>query len=159
VPKTQTESSFPDSPRRSRPICRTTRDLTPAQRRLLEVMRDHQFGRVEYMPVQAGQPVFDDCVKIVRVARLGGESSGVNVPSAEEFELKGPVCELFDELDRLRDGVIVRLEFRHGLPFLLETTVAAAAQGPGGQAPGGQAPAMDDCAGRRLGRSAMNRGD
>ncbi len=39
---------------------------------------------------------------------------------AGEFELKRAVHDLFTELTRLGDGTIVRLEFRHGLPFLLE---------------------------------------
>ena len=47
---------------------RTTRDLTDAQRRLVAVMSAHQFGRIENLSVQAGQPVFDGDVRIVRVA-------------------------------------------------------------------------------------------
>ena len=100
---------------------RTTGDLTDAQRLLLRIMIEHQFGRLENVPVQGGQPVLDRGVKVVRVARLGGESGGTTVPSTDEFELKQAVCDLFDELARLRYGEIVRLEFRHGLPFLLET--------------------------------------
>jgi hypothetical protein len=30
------------------------------------------------------------------------------------------VRDLFDELERLQDGVVIRLEFRHGLPCLIE---------------------------------------
>jgi hypothetical protein len=37
---------------------------------------------------------------------------------------------LFDELSRLGDGEIVRLEFRHGLPFLLEIVAAAIPEDP-----------------------------
>jgi hypothetical protein len=61
-------------------------------------------------------------VKVVRVARLGGESQGTKVTGAGEFELKRQVRDLFDELARLKNGTVIRLEFRHGLPFLLETT-------------------------------------
>jgi hypothetical protein len=32
------------------------------------------------------------------------------------------VSDLFAELMRLENGTVIRLEFRHGLPFLLETT-------------------------------------
>ena len=52
---------------------RTTRDLTAAERFLLQIMRENQFGRVENLRVQAGQPLLDRGVKVVRVARLGGE--------------------------------------------------------------------------------------
>ena len=106
---------------------RTTRDLTPAQRLLLQIMSEHRFGRLENVQVQDGQPVLDLRVKVVRVARLGGKSGGTTVPATGEFELKQEVCDLFDELARLRYGEIVRLEFRHGLPFLLETLAAPVA--------------------------------
>jgi hypothetical protein len=85
-------------------------------------MRQHQFGRVEDVLVRAGQPILDGDVKIVHVEYLGGAHSGTKVPVSGEFELKQPVRDLFDRLKRLGDGTIVRLEFKHGLPFLLETT-------------------------------------
>jgi hypothetical protein len=86
------------------------------------MMREHQFGRVENMAVRAGQPVLDRDLKVVRVACLGGESGGATIPSSNEFELKGAVCDFFDELARLGHGTVVRLEFKRGLPCRLETT-------------------------------------
>jgi hypothetical protein len=105
---------------------RTTRDLTDAQRRLIAVMSADQFGRIENLSVHAGQPVFDRDVRIVRVAPLGRKSCGTPVPKGHDFELKQAVCDLLDELTQLRDGTVVRLEFRHGLPCLLETTATEA---------------------------------
>ncbi len=102
-----------------------TQDMTSAQRRLLEVMSAHQFGRIENLTVRAGEPLFDQNVTIVRSARLGGGDGGTGVTRSDEYELKRVVCDLFDELMRLREGTVVRLEFRHGLPFLLETTAVA----------------------------------
>jgi hypothetical protein len=99
-----------------------TRDLSAQQRSLLHLMREHQFGRVENMPVEDGEPILDG-VKIVRVVRLGAESNVTHVTRLNDFELKNPVCDLFEKLAQLRNGTIVRLEFRRGLPFLLETTV------------------------------------
>jgi hypothetical protein len=109
---------------------RTTGDLTDSECLLLRIMMEHQFGRIENLPVQGGQPVLNRSVKVVRIARLGGESGGTTVPSTAEFELRQPVCDLFDELVRLRYGEIVRLEFRHGLPVLLETIAEANAGDP-----------------------------
>jgi hypothetical protein len=85
-------------------------------------MREHQFGRIENMSILAGQPVLDQELKIVRVACLGGESSGTKLPGGDEFELKRAVCDLFNELARLGHGTIVKLEFKRGLPCRLETT-------------------------------------
>jgi hypothetical protein len=88
----------------------------------MELMRAHQFGRIENMPVRAGEPLFDSDVKVVRIVRLGGESDPSKLTNAEHFELKRQVRDLFDELARLENGMVIRLEFRHGLPFLIEMT-------------------------------------
>ena len=100
---------------------RRSGDLSAQQRSLLDMMRMHQFGRVENMRVLSGQPILDHDVRVVQVARLGSENA-TNEVASEEFELKLPVRDLFDRLARLENGTITRLEFRHGLPFLLETT-------------------------------------
>jgi hypothetical protein len=58
----------------------------------------------------------------VRVACLGGgENGGTKIPGSDEFELKRSVRDLFDELARLGNGTVVRLQFKRGLPCLLET--------------------------------------
>ena len=38
---------------------RRSGELSAPQRSLLEIMREHQFGRVENMSIRAGQPVVD----------------------------------------------------------------------------------------------------
>lgn len=58
-------------------------------------------------------------MRVVQVTRLGGESATSEVAS-EEYELTRPVRDLFDRLARLENGTVVRLEFRHGWPFLVE---------------------------------------
>jgi hypothetical protein len=77
------------------------------------------------MPVRAGDPILNSEVKVVRVSRLGDGSNAAKVARTEEFEVKRQVRDLFEELARLENGTVVRLEFRHGLPFLLETTATA----------------------------------
>lgn len=100
----------------------TTRDLSPQQRALLEMIRTHQFGRIEDMQIREGQPELDRDLRVIRTARLGGESLTTRIQVAEDFELKQAFCDLFDELERLNNGMVIKLEFRHGLPFLLETS-------------------------------------
>jgi hypothetical protein len=104
---------------------RRVQDLSPGQRSLVELMHEQQFGRTENMPVRAGEPILNSEAKVVRASRLGGGSDVAKVTSTDEFELKRQVRDLFEELVRLQDGTVVRLEFRHGLPFSLETTASA----------------------------------
>jgi hypothetical protein len=100
----------------------TTGGLSAQQRRLIELMREHRFGRIENMQVRDGQPILEKDLRVVRVARLGGESGGTKVPKTAEFELNRATLDLFDELARLGNGTVVRLEFKWGLPWLLEAT-------------------------------------
>jgi len=71
--------------------------------------------------IRAREPILYNDVKVVRVARLGGGSDPAKVTRTDVFELKRQVRDLFEELEHLHDGTVIRLEFRHGLPFLLET--------------------------------------
>ena len=96
-------------------------DLSPAQRWLVDLMHLHQFGRIENMAVRGGEPILNNDVKVVRVARLGSGTDGAKV-TRTEFESKKQVRDLFEELAQLENGTVILLEFRHGLPFLLETT-------------------------------------
>lgn len=91
----------------------------------MEIMRVHQFGRIENIPVRDGELVFDGHIKVVRLVRLGGGNGGKKTPVTDEFELKKSVSDLFAELARLKNGLVITLEFRHGLPFLLEMLIEA----------------------------------
>jgi hypothetical protein len=116
--KTMTDQSQ-TAPNLRKPL--SVEDLSPGQRSLVELMRGHQFGRIETMLIRGGEPILNSDVKVVRVARLGSGTDGARV-TRTEFELKKQVRDLFEELAQLENGTVILLEFRHGLPFLLETT-------------------------------------
>ena len=113
----------------SLPQHQTTQDLTPAQRGLVQLMRQHQFGRIENLRVEAGQPILCPDTKIVRVARINGSGDIPEVSIQGELELKPAVLDLLGQLERLSSAVVLRLEFRHGLPCLLETEAQVGAIG------------------------------
>jgi len=98
----------------------TTRGLSAERRELIELMREHQFGRIENMSVRAGQPILDHDLRVVRIARLGSASIDTKTSVSVDFELKRAFRDLFEALERLNNGMVLKLEFRHGLPFLLE---------------------------------------
>jgi len=60
----------------------------------------------------------------------GERTNQVKVTNADQFELKGQVRELFEELGRISEGMVIQLEFRHGLPFSLEITPIVAKPEP-----------------------------
>ena len=92
-------------------------------------MRDRQFGRIENMRVEGGQPLLGVGARLVRIARFDRTSRRTLIPDEQEFELKQEICRLFDELTQLQHCIVVRLEFRHGLPLQLETVPLSGAEG------------------------------
>lgn len=100
-------------------------DLTEAQRWLVELMAEYQFGRLEDLGVRSGLPAPDQRLKIIRAARFGKDDER-KASLSDDPELKRVVWDLMEQIEKIRDGCIVRLEFRHGLPYLLEIGAAVA---------------------------------
>ena len=92
------------------------RDLSPARRRLVALMQDLHFGRIERLEIPAGEPVFDPAPSAIREIKLGNAEPAPPRPNGD-FQLKGQVIDLIRELDALGDGVVEAIEVRHGLPF------------------------------------------
>jgi hypothetical protein len=100
--------------------------LSPAQRRLVELMQDLNFGRIERLEVLDGQPVFDPPPRIVREIKFGAQNGPRSEAALRDFVLKAQLVEFFAWLDTLGDGVIERLEVQHGLPFRIVVEQSAA---------------------------------
>jgi hypothetical protein len=102
--------------------------VSPCRARLLELMQALNFGRIERLPVRAGEPVLDPLPTIVREVKFGGENGVRDERSLGDFVLKDQVVELFKELDRLRDGLIDVLTVKRGLPFNMHLNLEAGAR-------------------------------
>ena len=104
---------------------------------LVEQMQRINFGRIEHLPVRGGQPVWADQSRVIRKVKIGGE----NTPRVEsdygDFELKRQVIDLFDQLERIGDGLIHSLEIKHGLPFAMDIE-----EFPGDEFSGGGVPTI-----------------
>jgi hypothetical protein len=90
--------------------------LTGPRRRLVELMRDIHFGRIEYLLVRDGEPVWDPPPRIVREVKFPREIP-CGATLGAEFLLKQQVVELLNFFDQMQDGTIAVLEIKHGLPF------------------------------------------
>lgn len=97
-------------------------DLSQQQRSLVQLMQRINFGALEHLPVRGGQPYLDPPLRVVREHKLGGENGPRPESSLEDFVLKAEVVELLAEIKRFGDGVIDRIEVKHGLPFRLVIT-------------------------------------
>ncbi|KAB2949524.1 MAG: hypothetical protein F9K17_02690 [Phycisphaerae bacterium] len=91
-------------------------------------MQALNFGRIERLPVRAGEPVLDPLPTIVREVKFGGQNGVRDEWALGDFALKAPVVELFKELDRLRDGLIDVLTVKYGLPFNMHVNLEVGAR-------------------------------
>ena len=95
--------------------------LSLAKQHLLEVMQSLNFGRIENLQVRSGEPLFTKATKVVRKLRIGGENCPRPELFQDDFRLKQQAIELFDSLTSVKDGEILSIEIRHGLPCAAES--------------------------------------
>jgi len=104
----------------------TKAGLPESRQRLVELMQTINFGRIERLPVQDGDPILDPPPRVIREVKFGGENGPRPESDAGNFLLKAQVIELFQHFDELGNGTIDVLEVKHGLPFRMLVAEAAA---------------------------------
>lgn len=117
-------AAAPGGRRRNYPP-RSKSDLSPNGSRLVELMQDINFGRIEGLVVEDGQPKFGPRLRVVREVKFGGENGPRPELGANDFLLKQQVIDLFPFFAELQNGVIECLEIKHGLPFRMAVEDAA----------------------------------
>ena len=103
------------------------RSLSAPRRRLLELMQEINFGRIEGLAVRGGEPVLDPPPRVVREIKFGGENGPRRELGSDDFALKAQAVEFFAHLSRLGDGTVEILEIKHGLPFRMSVEEAVRA--------------------------------
>ncbi len=91
-------------------------DLSAPRRRLLELMQEVNFGRIEGLQVRDGEPVFDLSPRVKRLYLFGRENEPHESRGCEDFALRKKVAELFEVFDRERSLFIQELMIESGLP-------------------------------------------
>jgi len=105
----------------------TKRSLSPPRQRLVELMQEVSFGRIEALRGVEGEPVLEPRPRVVRDFLLGKANTPNSACRKEDFVLKGPVVELFDLLERERAATVESLVVQHGLPVRLTVSDVARA--------------------------------
>src|SRR5262249_22086525 len=100
--------------------------LSPARRRLLEIIRGLQFGRVEDLHVQAGEPVFNPAPRFVRSQKFGVAREALGEQKLGTPRLKEQMTDLLALLDQVGTGVIRSIIVTDGLPLVAEVQEAMA---------------------------------
>ena len=98
----------------------TGASLSSSQRRLVELMRRINYGRIEALHVHAGEPVFEPPPRVVRKVKIGGENGPRPETKSQDFTLRKEVVEFFEHLEALGTGVVRCIEIKNGLPFSMD---------------------------------------
>lgn len=104
----------------------TKSSLSDSHRRLVELMQRLNFGRIEDLIIRGGEPVFDPAPKVIQKVKIGGENGPRPEVSCEDFLLKKQTIELLETITDLREGMVLAIDVKHGLPFSMEIELAGA---------------------------------
>jgi hypothetical protein len=97
----------------------TKSSLETNQRRTVEIIEALGFGVIERLLIRGGLPCYEREPRIVQRIKLGSEPQWQPEGGDADFTLKKEFVDLFDQLGRLRDGV-VNIEVQHSSPFRLD---------------------------------------
>jgi hypothetical protein len=89
-------------------------------------MQALNFGRIEGLHVQGGEPDFTPLPRVIREVKFAGENGPRPESAKGDFLLKVEVRELFAQMEAMGDGVIRSIEVKHGLPFKMTVEEDAA---------------------------------
>ena len=93
--------------------------LSPARQRLVALLQDVRFGQIQDLLVRRGEPVFDPTPRVLRSIRLGQAADEPTERSSGNCLLRAEVIDMLAQLSELRDGIIRRIDVKHGLPISL----------------------------------------
>ena len=94
---------------------RTRSLLSQRRRELLELMQRLNYGRIEDLRIERGEPVFAG-VSTFQELKIGAENGARPELGVSDFILRSEVLELFRYLDELGDGRVALIQVRAGLP-------------------------------------------
>jgi hypothetical protein len=98
---------------------RSKSSLTGPQQRLVELMQQINFGRIEDLLVRNGVPV-NPPPRVIRKLKVGADNSPRPEYDFDDFLLRQQTEELLSAVEQMGDGEVLVIDVRHGLPFSLE---------------------------------------
>ncbi len=93
-------------------------DLSPDERRLLDILRLIQFGSMTDLQIRNGQPVLSPMPRVTCERRMKGQAPPAEV--LRNHELKTQSVEFVRYLHQVRNGTIPLVQVKGGLPFKVE---------------------------------------
>lgn len=101
--------------------------ITEPQLRLLQLIQEIYYGKIERFVIRDGDPVIEPSTRILRDVKLGADLKKRPILIDRNYRDKPQVVEMLQQLRKLSDGVVHSLEIHDGLPFrmqIIETVLA-----------------------------------
>ena len=95
-------------------------DLYESERELVALMHDLGFGRVEDLTVRDGKPVLNPPPRVIAMLTMRAQTRGRHEADLTDFSLKQSVVLLLVLIRQIRNGKILLIHVRHGLPISVE---------------------------------------
>ena len=99
--------------------------LPAACKHLLRIMQENPYCQIEHLAVVNGEPQFEQTTKVIAEHKFGANDGPRREAELTDFVLKKEHIELFKQLEVVGSGVILALEVRGGMPFRMQSEVAA----------------------------------
>lgn len=90
--------------------------LSAPRRALVRLFQSINFGHVEGLEIRGGEPVFNPAPIVTTEIKLDVPNASPAETDLPDFELRSELTRLLEELDRIGDGVIERIDIRYGVP-------------------------------------------
>ena len=101
------------------------REQSAPRKRLLRLMQENPFSRIEQLTVIDGEPQFGPTTKIIAEHKFGSNDVPRREAGLSDFVLKKEHVDLFQQLEKIGSGELLALEVRGGLPFRMIREIAA----------------------------------
>lgn len=94
--------------------------LSKPQSRLVELLQQINFGRIERLHVKGGVPVFDPPPLVIQKLKMGGDNGPRPEADLADFLLKRSTVELLETIAGVGNGEVRSIEIKNGLAFAVE---------------------------------------
>ena len=91
----------------NQPISKSS--LTEVQGRLVELLQNLNFGRIEGLRVKAGEPTFEPAPRLIQKLKMGGENGPRRETVLPDFWLKAQTIEMLEAIARIGDLSLIHI--------------------------------------------------
>lgn len=102
----------------SHPITKSS--LSDPERRLIELLQDVNFGRIEHLIVRDGAPILKPPPHVIQTRKMGSPKGPRDEAGLQDFWLKQPVVDLLLTIREIGNGEVLTITVMHGLPHVVE---------------------------------------